>query len=153
MTVGHEPRLDEARREGLATRLGALADIARAAWAGSHQDLLMQAAASAREALDAASVSISRWDPELNQGQVLLNEGQLGPFEEPFPVDEVYGADVYASLQALSDQLTGWTTNVDDPTDDGPDADLLETTGQALQHRCPDSDGGADLGRAVPHTY
>ncbi|MFL6182271.1 MAG: diguanylate cyclase domain-containing protein [Actinomycetes bacterium] len=130
MTVGHEPRLDEARRGGLATRLGALADIARAAWAGSHQDLLMQAAASAREALDAASVSISRWDPELNQGQVLLNEGQLGPFEEPFPVDEVYGADVYASLQALSDQLTGWTTNIDDPTDDGPDSDLLKRLGK-----------------------
>jgi diguanylate cyclase (GGDEF)-like protein len=130
MTVGHEPRLDEARREGLATRLGALADIARAAWAGSQKELLVQAAGSAREALQAASVSISRWDPELNQGQVLLNDGLLGPHEEPFPIDEVYGADVYASLRALSDQLTGWTTNVDELADDGGDVELLRRLGK-----------------------
>jgi diguanylate cyclase (GGDEF)-like protein len=130
MTVGHEPRLDEARREGLATRLSALADIARAAWAGTERDLLIQAAGSAREALEAASVSISRWDPELNQGQVLLNDGLLGPFEEPFPVDEVYGADVYSSLRSLSDQLTGWTTSVDGSVDDGPDAELLRRLGK-----------------------
>jgi diguanylate cyclase (GGDEF)-like protein len=125
MTVGHEPRLGEARREGLATRLGALADIARAAWAGSQKELLVQAAGSAREALDAASVSISRWDPELNQGQVLLNDGLLGAGEEPFPVDEIYGADVYAGLRSLSDQLSGWTANIDAPGGVGLDTDLL----------------------------
>ena len=83
MTVGHEPRLESARRENVATRLGALAEIARAAWAGSETDLLRQAAGSAREALGAASVSISRWDAELGQVRVLLNDGLLGTERGP----------------------------------------------------------------------
>jgi diguanylate cyclase (GGDEF)-like protein len=130
MTVGHDSRLDEARRGGLASRLGALADIARAAWAGSQKDLLVQAGESAREALDAASVSISRWDPMAGRGQVLLNDGQLGPDEVQFPEDEVYGEEVFVGLQMLSDQLTGWTTTIDDPASDSVAVDLLNRTGK-----------------------
>ncbi|HEX5017688.1 MAG TPA: sensor domain-containing diguanylate cyclase [Actinomycetes bacterium] len=125
MTVGQEPRLSEARREGLATRLGALAEIARAAWAGTQEDLLSQAAMSARDALDAASASISRWDDEVGEGHVLINEGELGPGEERFPDDEVYGADVFMNLKMLTDQLTGWLLNVDDPDQAGPSTEQL----------------------------
>ena len=130
MTVGHEPRLDEARREGLATRLGALADIARAAWAGSQEELLIQVAESAREALGAASVSISKWDDQLAQGRVLLNDGLLGPGEERFPENEVYGADVFVSLKVLTDQLIGWVTSIDHPDQSGPDVELLRRLGK-----------------------
>ena len=125
MTVGHESRLDEARRGGLAARLGALADIARAAWAGSEIDLLDQAARSARRALDGASVSISRWDDNSGMCQVLLNEGLLGPHEVPYPEDEIYEAAVYGSLEALTEQLSGWTTSIDAADTDGADALLL----------------------------
>jgi diguanylate cyclase (GGDEF)-like protein len=125
MTVGHEPRLESARRENVATRLGALAEIARAAWAGSEADLLRQAAGSAREALGAASVSISRWDAELGQVRVLLNDGLLGPNEVTEPVDEVYSADTYVHLQVLAAQLTGWASNLDDGDPDDADIQLL----------------------------
>lgn len=130
MTVGQEPRLDEARREGLATRLGALADISRSAWAGSERELLVAAATSARVALDAASVSISRWEPELNVGRVLVNVGELAPFEVPFPENEVYDADTYMSLQALKGQLSGWASNLDHSDPDTPDTALLHTLGK-----------------------
>lgn len=130
MTVGHEPRLESARREHVATRLGALAEIARAAWAGNERDLLRQAAGSAREALGASSVSISRWDGELGQVRVLLNDGLLGPNEEPEPVDEVYTAETYAHLQVLAEQLTGWATNVDDGDQDDADVALLHSLGK-----------------------
>ena len=130
MTVGQEPLLDEARREGLATRLGALADIARSAWAGSERELLVEAASSARVALDAASVSISRWEPERNVGRVLVNVGDLGPHEVPFPEDEVYDADVYLSLQALKGQLSAWSSSLDDADPSSPDALLLRNLGK-----------------------
>ena len=132
MTVGHQPRLESARRENVATRLGALAEIARAAWAGSEADLLRQAAGSAREALGAASVSISRWDAELGQVRVLLNDGLLGPHEVPEPVDEVYSAETYVHLQVLADQLTGWASNIDHGDQDEADIKLLH----ALEKHC-----------------
>lgn len=130
MTVGHGPSLESARRENVATRLGALAEIARAAWAGSEADLLKQAAGSAREALGAASVSISRWDAELGQVRVLLNDGLLGPNEVPEPVDEVYLADTYVHLQVLSEKLTGWATSVDDGDPADADVQLLRDLGK-----------------------
>lgn len=130
MTVGHEPRLESARRENVATRLGALAEIARAAWAGSEADLLRQAAGSAREALGAASVSISRWDAELGQVRVLLNDGLLGPNEVLEPVDEIYTAEAYVHLQVLADQLTGWASNIDFGDPDEADVKLLRELGK-----------------------
>jgi diguanylate cyclase (GGDEF)-like protein len=132
MPVGHQPRLESARRENVATRLGALAEIARAAWAGSESDLLRQAAGSAREALGAASVSISRWDAELGQVRVLLNDGLLGPDEVLEPIDEVYTAETYVHLQVLADQLTGWASNVDHGDQDEADVKLLN----ALEKHC-----------------
>lgn len=130
MTVGHEPRLESARRENVATRLGALAEIARSAWAGNEADLLRQAAGSAREALGAASVSISRWDAELGQVRVLLNDGLLGPNEVLEPVDEVYTAEAYVHLQVLADELTGWASNIDHGDPDEADVRLLRELGK-----------------------
>lgn len=122
MPVGHDARPEEGRRESVATRLGALADIARAAWAGSQLELLRQAGESARQALDAASVSVSRWDPDLGEVRTLLNLGLLGPGEVAEPEDEIYRADSYVHLQTMVDQLTGWSTNVD--TGHPQDADV-----------------------------
>ena len=130
MTVGQESRLEETRRGGLATRLGALADIARTAWAGSELDLFQQSAAAAREALDAATVSISRWDHDTGQAQVLLNDGDLGPNEQPLPLDEFYDATPYLDLQVLSEQLTGWVANLDGPTGDSVEIELLHELGK-----------------------
>ncbi len=127
MTVGHEPRLDPARREHVATRLGALAEIARAAWAGSQRELLQSSAISAREALGAASVSISRWEADIGQLQVLLNHGELGPDEVSEPTDEIYTEDISQHLQVMADQLTGWSANVDQDGQDEFDVALLHS--------------------------
>lgn len=125
MPVGHDARPEAGRRENVATRLGALADIARAAWAGTQVELLRRAGESARQALDAASVSISRWDPDLGQVRTLLNLGQLGPQEEAEPFDETYRADTFPHLQLMVEQLTGWSTNVDAAGREEPDVALL----------------------------
>jgi diguanylate cyclase (GGDEF)-like protein len=125
MTVGHEPRLGPARREHVATRLGALAEIARAAWAGSQMDLLRAVAASAGEALGAASVSISRWDAEVGHLQVLINHGDLGPHEVAEPRDETYAEDISSHLTVMAEQLAGWSANVDDSEPDEVDVGLL----------------------------
>lgn len=127
MTVGHEPRLSPARREHVATRLGALAEIARAAWAGSQMELLRGAAPSALEALGASSVSISRWDAEVGQLQVLLNDGHLGPHEVAEPTDENYSEDIYGHLSIMAEQLGGWSANVDDSDSAEIDAELLKS--------------------------
>lgn len=120
-----DARPDAGRRENVAPRLGALADIARAAWAGTQGDLLRQAGASARQALDAASVSISRWDADLGQVRTLLNLGELGPDEESEPHGETYRVDTFPHLQLMVEQLTGWSTNVDDGHPHEPDVALL----------------------------
>ncbi|HUV49016.1 MAG TPA: sensor domain-containing diguanylate cyclase [Actinomycetes bacterium] len=127
MTVGHQPRLGPARREHVATRLGALAEIARAAWAGSQKDLLHAAASSAGEALGAASVSISRWDADVGQLRVLLNQGQLGPQEVAEPIDEIYTEDISEHLSVRAEKLAGWSANVDDIQPDEIDLELLRS--------------------------
>lgn len=130
MPVGHDARPESGRREHVATRLGALADIARAAWAGSQVELLRQAGESALQALDAASASISRWDPDIGQVRTLLNLGQLGPEEQPEPVDEIYRADSYVHLQTMVQDLTGWSTNVDVGSASDADVQLLRALGK-----------------------
>lgn len=127
MSVGHERRLGPARREHVATRLGALAEIARAAWAGSQQDLLHAAATSAAEALGASSVSISRWDAELGQLRVLLNFGHLGPNEVSEPIDEIYTEDISERLGVMAEGLTGWSANLDDIEYEEVDRQLLRS--------------------------
>jgi diguanylate cyclase (GGDEF)-like protein len=133
MPVGHDARLEPARpdnRQNVATRLGALADIARAAWAGSRADLLRQAAGSAREALDSATASVSRWDAELGELRVLVNVGDLAPGEESEPVDEVYTVEAFHHLRTLVETLSGWMCNVDHEGTDDADVQLLVSLGK-----------------------
>ena len=126
MTVGQEAPLDPTRRDHVATRLGALAEIARAAWAGSQMELLRSAAASTQGALEAASVSISRWEADVGQLRVLINHGALGPGEVPEPVDEVHTHDISGHLQVMAEVLAGWTANLDHQGDE-VDLDLLRS--------------------------
>ena len=125
MPVGSDALVSKERRESMATRLGALAGIARAAWAGSRPELLRQVVAAAHEALDASSVTIAQWEPEPGRLRVLVNYGDLSPGEPTEPEGEFYSAADYPYLRDLVNHLRGWTTNVEtgDPSD--PDVRLL----------------------------
>jgi diguanylate cyclase (GGDEF)-like protein len=66
--------------------------VAMAALLGDQRPLnevIEVAAEAARAALGAASVSISRWEPQHNVLRTMVNVGHLGPDEERFPADEV----------------------------------------------------------------
>jgi diguanylate cyclase (GGDEF)-like protein len=95
-----EPSEAEAARPE--RELHALLTVA-AAVAGAHSldDVIEVAAESARAALGAASLSISRWDREIDELRTLINVGELGPGEERRPAEEVYRLADYPDLRAM----------------------------------------------------
>ena len=77
MPVGDSARVSTERRDSMATRLGALAGIARAAWAGSRPELLRQVVVAAHSTLGASSVTIAQWEPDPGRLRVLVNYDPL----------------------------------------------------------------------------
>jgi diguanylate cyclase (GGDEF)-like protein len=76
---------------GDAARLQSLLDLAKVVGAvRSFDDFVELTAEEARRALDACSLSVSRWEREEGQLRTLVNVGQLAPGQGRFPRDEVY---------------------------------------------------------------
>ena len=69
----------------------ALLRVAAAA-AGTHEleEVLEVAAEEALTAVNAASLSVSRWEREQDVLRTIINVGDLGPGEERYPANEVY---------------------------------------------------------------
>ena len=85
-----------------AARLRSLLDIARVIGSTRRfEDLVELSAESARRALDAAALSISRWDRESGVLRTLVNVGLLGPGEQRFPEDETYSLGDWPAMTAL----------------------------------------------------
>ncbi len=63
-----------------------------AAAAGTHdlEEVLEVAAEEARAALNAASLSVSRWERETGVLRTIINVGALGPGEARYPDEEIY---------------------------------------------------------------
>jgi diguanylate cyclase (GGDEF)-like protein len=96
-------------------RLRSLLDLAKVVGAISRfEDLIELTAEEARRALDAASLSVSRWDPSQGVFRILVNVGVLGPFEARFPVDEQYAAAAYPQAETLIESRQGYVASVDD---------------------------------------
>jgi diguanylate cyclase (GGDEF)-like protein len=96
-------------------RLRALLDIAKVIGAISKfEDLIELTAEEARRALDAASLSVSRWDREQGVFRILVNVGVLGPTEVRFPDSESYAAASYPQAHTLIDTRRGYVASVDD---------------------------------------
>jgi diguanylate cyclase (GGDEF)-like protein len=106
-----------------AVRLRALLDIAKVVGAISKfEDLIELTAEEARRALDASSLSVSRWDRERGVFAILVNVGVLGPDEVRFPTDEVYASAAYPLSHQLLESRSGFVADVVDGT---PEAALL----------------------------
>lgn len=97
-----------------AVRLRSLLDIAQVvAAARRFDDLVELTAEEARRALDAASLSVTRWQGEQGLLRVLVNVGVLGPGEVRFPDDEVYPASSYPQAHTLVQMRRGYVSAAD----------------------------------------
>jgi len=103
----------------MAARFRALAAVARVPTTATGATLLRDVARAAREALDGASVSLSRWEPESGQVRCLINEGDLGPTEVPEPVDETYSMLDYRNMAVLIEEQAALVVSVDQDDGDG----------------------------------
>jgi diguanylate cyclase (GGDEF)-like protein len=112
-------------------QLRALIDVAAVA-AGAHrlEEVLELAAERSLEALGGAELSISRWDAEKGVLRTLVNVGDLSPWEERFPEDEVYTVEDYPSLRRLMGEGEFSIAAVDDPGTDPRHRELLKRLGK-----------------------
>ena len=98
-----------------AFRLRSLLDIAKVVSATRRFDDLVEATAeSARRSLDAASLSISRWDRESGVLRTLVNVGMLAPGETRVPDDETYSLDAWPDLAVLVEDRMSFVATVAD---------------------------------------
>jgi len=113
---------------GDAARLRSLLEIAKVVGAtGRFDDLIELTAEEARRALDAASLSVLRWDKESGTFRTLVNVGLLGPGESRFPTDEIYPVSQWPASLRLVEHRVGHVTTIDDATEE---AQLLVTLGK-----------------------
>jgi diguanylate cyclase (GGDEF)-like protein len=112
-------------------QLRALIDVAAVA-AGAHrlEEVLELAAERSLAAVNGTSLSISRWDAEQGALRTLVNVGDLSPWEERFPTDEVYTVEDYPALRRLMSEGQDVIASVDDPDTDPAQADLLRRMGK-----------------------
>ena len=111
-------------------RLRALTDLARAlARVHGFSEVITVAAEESREALGAQVVSLSEYVRATGQLRVLINHGDLQPFEERFPEEEWYAPSDFP--RTVSEEYPRpWTLRSDDA-----DADPRRTASLRLRRR------------------
>src|SRR5215212_3853614 len=112
-------------------QLRALIDVAAVA-AGAHrlEEVLELAAERSLAAVNAASLSISRWDADKGQLRTLVNVGELSPWEDRFPNDEVYSVEEFPALRRLMEENEHVIGSVGDPGTDPAQQELLRRMGK-----------------------
>jgi diguanylate cyclase (GGDEF)-like protein len=112
-------------------QLRALIDVAAVA-AGAHklEEVLELAAERSLSAVNGASLSISRWDAEKRELRTLVNVGELSPWEERFPANEVYAMDNYPALRRLMGEDEYVVASIGDPGTDPAQEELLRRMGK-----------------------
>jgi diguanylate cyclase (GGDEF)-like protein len=111
--------------------LRALITVA-AAVAAAHgiEDVIETAAEEARRALDAGSLSISKFEDDAQRLRTLINVGALGEGEERFPTEEVYSLDDFPRALHTLGRGEAHMAAVDDPTTDRSERELLRSLGK-----------------------
>jgi diguanylate cyclase (GGDEF)-like protein len=121
-----------------ATRIRSLARMARAlAHSATLSGLLEVAAEEARNAMGAASVSVSRLEPGTQRIRTLVNLGDLGPNEVRWPEDETYEMDEFAGLRLVGDSLETWAWSLEDPNIPDTERALLTDLGKGSSLGAP----------------
>ncbi len=118
----------------LERELRALITIASAVAAVEDiDDLVELAAEEARQAIDADTLSISRWEADALVLRVIVNTGDLANGEVRRPNDETYRLDEDDALRVLLVDGCSYTTSLDDPQAFVAEAELLAKIGK---HSC-----------------
>jgi GAF domain-containing protein len=89
------------------------------------RDVIEVASEGARLSLNAASVSISRYDPDDLALHTLINVGDLAPIEERWPDDEEYPVIGWPELREVIEYGATRTDSLDDPHCDPRERVLL----------------------------
>jgi len=104
----------------------ALLRVVTAALAANDLDSILELTATeSRQAVGAASLSISRFENDQSRYRVLINVGDLGPGEETFPVNEVYEVSSYPRLREMAETGRPHFSSVDDPDIDPASLEIL----------------------------
>ena len=116
----------------------ALLRVAAAA-AGAHDlgQVVELAAEEARQAVGAASLSVSRWERETGTLRVLVNVGDLGPGEERNPIDERYPLDADRAAATLLSEGIAYFNAIDSPGVDPWSAGRLVRLGKESEVGVP----------------
>ena len=112
-------------------RIHSLGAMARALGRGNPLDRLLETAAEeARDAIHAATVSVSRLEPGTGNLRTLLNVGDLGPQEVRWPEQELYSLRPDSNLGLVVGELRTWTATVDDAASAPFERELLRALGK-----------------------
>jgi diguanylate cyclase (GGDEF)-like protein len=127
--------------------LRALLQISDAVLRGNHFDQMLEVIAEqAMIALGAASVSISKWEPDRHALRTLINVGQLGDTEERWPVAEYYDIREDSALVALLQDGRPYLNAVDDENCSPESRAFLERLGKECELAVPIMDGSTMWG-------
>ena len=126
------------RRDDEQRRVRSLAALARALSRSESLPLLLEHAAEvAVQTMRAASVSISRLEPDGLTVRTIVNVGDLGPDEVRWPQDETYRIEEFAGLDPVTDDLVTWAWHRDDPATPRCERELLERLGKGSSVAAP----------------
>jgi diguanylate cyclase (GGDEF)-like protein len=116
----------------------ALLRVAAAA-AGAHDldQVLEVAAEEARAAIDAASLSVSRWERDEDVLRTIINVGDLGPDEERYPTAEVHPLALDSVAERLLTNGVAYFNSVDAPGVDEVSARRLRRLGKESEVGVP----------------
>ena len=125
--------------------LQALLHISQAVLAADYFDEILEVIAEQSLALlGAASVSISRWEPERQVLRTLINAGDLRPGDDRWPHDEVYPVSDDPHVLGLLQHGRPYTNTVDEA--DSACAALLRQFDRESEVAVPVMSGGAIWG-------
>lgn len=97
-------------------QLRALLNISHAVMRADFFDEALEVIAEqSLRALDAASLSISRWERDEDVLRTLINVGRLGPGEERWPENETYALAEEAHVKRLLQHGAPYINSIDDP--------------------------------------
>src|SRR5690349_20830844 len=126
------------RKDADERRIRSLAALARVLSRPETQSRLLELSAEeALQTLRAASVSVSRLQPDGLSVRTIVNVGDLGPDEERWPENEIHPMEEFRSLDVGSDHLVTWSWHLDSPTTPAVEKDLLRKLGKGSSVSTP----------------